>query len=153
MNIVDLATIRYEHEVKPGDPTASRPIPCPSLKTLRSIPWLGKLHNDPEQVVRTVRRFMRHSALDPQNYRSAGYTIKAAEHVLDTLNKVLETYGVESVCRDAYSMSLSATRFLYLNTGDTYTTTILFYVPTRSWRVTTWGDVVEADERRGIKYR
>lgn len=133
----------------PNGPKYDRPVPVPSLATLRKIPWLNKLHHDPELVCRAVRRVMRGAALDPHCYRQGDFRLHDAEAVLAILDPLLETFGVESAARRPGE---SPTRFVYLNTGDTYTATLLFYVPTHSWRVTSWGDVVEADERRGVKY-
>ena len=36
----------------------------------------------------------------------------------------------------------------YLNTGDTYSTTLLFRHDTGTFRITTWGDFVEKNEKR-----
>lgn len=134
--------------IDPNGPKYDRPVPVPSLATLRKIGWLNKLHVSPETAARAIRRVMRGAALDPYCYAQGSMRIASAAAVLDKLNPLLETFGVERIA-DADDRL----RFVYLNTGDTYTATIGFYVPTRSWRVTSWGDVVEADERNGVKYR
>lgn len=37
---------------------------------------------------------------------------------------------------------------VYVNTGDTYSPTLLCNIATGAWRISTWGDYVEAFERR-----
>lgn len=63
-----------------------------------------------------------------------------AQHAADVL---LDGHGVESI--RCPSRGLLA---VYVNTGDTYSATLLCNVATGAWRVTTWGDYVEAFERR-----
>jgi hypothetical protein len=116
---------------------------CPSLKTLRAMPGLDKLA-DPDGSARAVRVAM---------LKCAGGVLSPMGAMIE-IDKALDGFGVVEVSRDRNSgrAALYTPRFFYSNQGDTYTTTIVFYVPTRSFRVTSWGDVVEADERRGIKY-
>lgn len=64
-------------------------------------------------------------------------------HAADAANTLLEGHGVEAI--RCPSRGLLA---VYVNTGDTYSTTLLCHIPTGAWRVTTWGDYVEAFERR-----
>lgn len=103
----------------------------PSVRTLQSIPWLEKV-GDATEIARAARKILLAWA---EGHASRDVT-------LHDLNDLLGCFGV-----------VSTERFSYLNTGDTYTPTILFYFPSASFRVTSWGDVVEADERRGFKYR
>ena len=62
---------------------------------------------------------------------------------LHALNAAAETYGVEYIAhrddtyRETYGLE-------YLNTGDTYTPTLIFDHARGSWRVGSWGDVVES---------
>lgn len=58
---------------------------------------------------------------------------------LHALNHELETFGVEYVRGNNTKRSPS---FDYLNTGDTYATTIVRYADGR-YRITSWGDIVE----------
>ena len=37
---------------------------------------------------------------------------------------------------------------VYVNTGDTYSTTLLLNRQSMTWRITTWGDFVESFERK-----
>ena len=60
-------------------------------------------------------------------------------HVLDA---IAETCGVEYVAseRDTFS---DAKGFDYLNTGDSYSLTIIRMCETGNYRVASWGDIVE----------
>lgn len=63
-----------------------------------------------------------------------------AQHAAD---KAIQGHGVESIrCPSRGLMAV------YVNTGDTYSATLLCNISTGAWRITTWGDYVEAFERR-----
>lgn len=57
---------------------------------------------------------------------------------MHALNAEAETYGVEYIER----YKGSSVSFEYLNTGDSYTTTLVRFVDGR-YRVSSWGDIVE----------
>ena len=70
------------------------------------------------------------------------------ELVFRALNSVLGTFGVEAIegrWVDRYHMEIQA---VYLNTGDTYATTLLLDHETGNVHLTSWGDWVEANERK-----
>lgn len=56
-------------------------------------------------------------------------------------------YGVETVL----SADQSRVLFYYLNTGDTYSPTVCRYAGSSRYIISTWGDCVEALERRGVR--
>lgn len=62
---------------------------------------------------------------------------------LQALNATAETYGVEYIAHkdDTYCETYGLE---YLNVGDTYSPTLIFDHARGSWRVCSWGDVVEA---------
>ena len=64
---------------------------------------------------------------------------------LDALNELLGTFGVEPIRTtehiDRYWFDCRA---CYLNTGDTYNTTILFDTKKDRFYLTSWGDFVES---------
>jgi hypothetical protein len=64
---------------------------------------------------------------------------------LHALNAEAETCGVEYIAHknDGYRIG-EQYGLEYLNTGDTYATTIIYDHSRGSWRVGCWGDVVEA---------
>jgi hypothetical protein len=65
-------------------------------------------------------------------------------HVLDA---IAETYGVEYIghADDTYT---EVAGFDYLNTGGTYTPTIVRFADGR-YRVASWGDIVESNPKYG----
>jgi hypothetical protein len=56
------------------------------------------------------------------------------------MDKALETFGKEYVPWK----TRPERGFAYLNTGDTYAPTIIFDFNTDTWRVASWGDLVES---------
>ena len=72
------------------------------------------------------------------------------EIALEMLNELIETCGVEAIednrfYVDRYYGNIVAS---YLNTGDSYATTLLLDHIDNRWRLTSWGDFVESlDER------
>lgn len=67
------------------------------------------------------------------------------ELILSALNELLECHGVESIWSKRDELRPVAE---YLNTGDTYAPTLLFFRPSTSFRVTSWGDFVETNQTR-----
>jgi hypothetical protein len=65
------------------------------------------------------------------------------ELILSALNELLECHGVEAWNDGRDRMHASVE---YLNTGDTYSATILFRHDSSTFRLTTWGDFFEANE-------
>lgn len=62
-------------------------------------------------------------------------------------DRAIEGYGVESIRCPVHGLQA-----VYVNTGDTYSATLLCNIATGAWRITTWGDYVEAYERRHGKH-
>jgi hypothetical protein len=66
---------------------------------------------------------------------------------MSALNELLLTHGVEAIRTsehiDRYHFDIRAG---YLNTGDTYNTTILLDHRDNKWLLTSWGDFVESIE-------
>jgi len=70
------------------------------------------------------------------------------ELIMEAINELLDTYGVEAIRGryvDGYYQDIQA---VYCNTGDTYDMTILLDHETERFHVTSFGDWVEANERR-----
>lgn len=55
----------------------------------------------------------------------------------------IDHFGVEGFCDDCGRHGIT-----YLNMGDTYSTTILFYSESSTFRIGTWGDIVERHPAR-----
>lgn len=80
-------------------------------------------------------------------YASAAHRDRESYHPHDTymlkleaLNEVLDTCGVEYV---EAGRGRRSPAFEYLNMGDTYDTTVLYFPVRRVWRIGSWGDQVE----------
>lgn len=72
---------------------------------------------------------------------------------LQLLDELLDTCGVEAIRTDEhidnYHFDIRAS---YLNTGDTYATTLLLDHKERVWKLRSWGDFVEEVETENSKY-
>lgn len=60
------------------------------------------------------------------------------ERIMACINEVMQGHGVEAI--DAEGIH---PRAVYVNTGDTYTPTLLYCYHSQSFRVQSWGDYVE----------
>jgi hypothetical protein len=67
------------------------------------------------------------------------------EMKMDALNNVLMMHGVEDLVSTNYGHVCE-----YLNSGDTYNTTILYY--NGRYHLGDWGSLVESMERRGYHF-
>ena len=96
------------------------------------IPSLAALESAFPQSDRAALEKFRRAAKTHPNYSSALVADAA-----------IQGYGV-CVIRDPSRGILAR----YVNTGDTYSTTLLWNAESGSWRITTWGDWVEQFEKR-----
>ena len=71
-------------------------------------------------------------------------------HVMLAIDKVLDAYGVEAI--QGEDPDGDTHYFDYINTGDAYSTTILYRPDHNRFYITTWGDVVESLERQGWRF-
>lgn len=72
------------------------------------------------------------------------------DRILAALNECLECYGVLAFrTRNGSQYEAIAE---YLHTGDTYSPTLLFRHDTGTFRITTWGDFFERNEKRLALY-
>jgi len=62
-----------------------------------------------------------------------------SERLMKCINEVMQGNGVEAL---GDSMNPLA---LYVNTGDTYSSTLLYSYKTKTIRLTTWGDFAESN--------
>ena len=115
----------------------------PSIKTLEDrFPGKGKVIRGlmdgsiPPDAFSFVRDWERQCFHPPSD----------AENIMEAINEVLDGYGVEGV-----DLSERWACFDYVNMGDAYSATVC-YVPSEDrFIVTTWGDLVEYFERKGVK--
>ncbi len=108
----------------------------PSVKTLeQAFPGKGKTLRNLLVNADAVRQHPAAIALDRQCYNPPGLSYMR----LTALNAELETFGIE------YAKGKGTRRtpsFEYLNTGETYATTIIRFANGR-YIVSSWGDIVE----------
>lgn len=64
-----------------------------------------------------------------------------SEIVMSAINDLLSGYGVEPLWGD----DVYWPKYQYVNLGDTYDTTIVHNLENDTYRITSWGDVVERD--------
>lgn len=70
------------------------------------------------------------------------------EQLEHAVNVALDGHGAEAIFGDCvYRPDL-----VYINLGDTYATTLLYDYTRTRWSIGSWGDWIEAQERRGIRY-
>ena len=115
-------------------------IRLPSVRTLESaFPGHGRALRRLLEDDRAVRE---HPAAIARR-RECLHSPSLLDQRLHALNAEAETHGVEYIahCDDSWRETLGLE---YLNTGDPYISTLLFDHLRRSWRVASWGDVVEA---------
>lgn len=111
----------------------------PSIRTLdRTFPGHGRALRRLLEDDRAVRE---HPAAIARR-RECLHPPSLLDQRLHALNAEAETHGVEYIAHrdDSWREALGLE---YLNTGDTYTPTLLFDHLRGSWRVCSWGDVVE----------
>lgn len=70
---------------------------------------------------------------------------RQTDRILHALNSILGCHGVEAFCTENDPYHAIAE---YLNTGDTYSPTLLFRHDTGTFRLTSWGDFYERNEKR-----
>lgn len=102
--------------------------------------------NQADQILGIIR-----DRIDPETFPSVRAWVaqcyhrpQVAELKIAALNELLEGYGVEGFCTDDSGRSGVS----YVNFGDTYETTILLITDRYRgprWRVSSWGDFVEAE--------
>lgn len=91
------------------------------------------------------------AVLGPSNTMSYQSGRMPTRHLaMEAADKIYETHGIEEAKRRGMYGDSSSQDFEYLNTGDTYAPTLLFR-GRRVW-ISSWGDEVEALERRGIRF-
>jgi len=85
---------------------------------------------DPDDTSTAVREWTRQCYNQPSKH----------ERVMCAINDVLKGYGVEAIHTNRGVAE-------YVNFGDTYALTVLYFQG--RYMVTSWGDFVERQERRG----
>ena len=103
----------------------------PSVKTLKTC-WTP-------DTARAVRKALEKA--DPGLPRTI-------DDALDTVNTLIGGYGVEAIRDDEWTTYYLDIGLLYVNAGDPYITTIVYDTRKQNFYCTSWGDVVEKQEKR-----
>jgi len=89
-------------------------------------------------------------ARHPELFRGFYNPPKTGHARMLVINAILGGHGVEAVHRDDGGLfGQGSVAFEYINTGDTYSPTVVRY-PGGIYRVSSWGDEVEKLERKGV---
>ena len=85
-----------------------------------------------------------HSSVDEWN-RNAYHPIPYMDRLLCAVDEVCGTYGVETLgeTQDSRFGLYGTPYYEYLNTGETYRTTLIFSHESKTFRLGCWGDIVE----------
>jgi hypothetical protein len=118
----------------------------PSIKTILKY----NLTNGDRKLALAVRKVLdgRTRLQDQWGRDVPRHSSREDEEKLKALDMLLDTHGVEWLAFECLRSDYSGSGdgFYYHNTGDTYASTLVFY--RRRWRVSSWGDMVEAHERK-----
>ncbi len=79
---------------------------------------------------------------------SATMYLKERDAKLEACNVLLEGHGIEAIRGEWQNGYWCDIKCVYINQGDTYAATIL-YDRDHGWQVTSYGDWIEALERKG----
>jgi len=90
--------------------------------------------------------FTEKTALALANMRQA--TSKDIDRVLFAVNKAIDGFGVEAInSEDAWSSYYGNAVALYVNTGDTYSSSVVYDINKHQLYVTDYGEWVERNEK------
>jgi len=103
-----------------------------------SIKRLTESLNITREQAKLVRASIHNANLD-------GMSIQTA---MDIIDKALETHGVEVIRQeDIWNKFWCDARYVYCNTGETYCPTIVYDVDIEQFLLTSWGDLVERNNK------
>lgn len=126
----------------------------PGEKTLRE-----RLHLTPD-VAKRLRRILD-GREDPRTVEACDRWVRRChsmpsrdEQVMEAANALMECAGVEAIYNRDSVCSVAA---IFANTGESYAETLMLVYGRHSWepdrfRVSSWGDFVERQEKRGRKF-
>ena len=70
------------------------------------------------------------------------------EMVMEAINEILGGYGVEQITDSQWDNYWCDGGLLYVNLGGTYTETICYDTRKNKWIVSSWGNIIERNEKR-----
>ncbi len=112
----------------------------PSLKRLRDFFGQQFRHDYGDEDILKLKRLR--STLE--GWRDGGISSRG---MMEAADELLQGHGIE------YLESVNErARAYYVNMGDTYSATLILDIPRDRIWATTWGDWLEAEERRGNQF-
>ena len=120
----------------------------PSIRTLENaFPGKGK---ELRRVLEMRRKELAEHPAGAARIAACWHPPKTYDVRLHVLNAVAETFGVEYIAHadDGYREG-EQYGIDYINTGDTYTPTIVRFAATGTYQVRSWGDIVERNPKLG----
>jgi len=125
----------------------------PSIKTIKTrLRWLNKTHLGADLAAKVLREAMQFADTGKEGKTFAAYADTLPKRVLyesrlqyalRVMDSAAETYGVEYIC-STHDTQYEERGLEYLNTGDTYTCTIIYNHDSDSWSALPWGNFVES---------
>ena len=123
-----------------------------SAPRLPGVDTLCAIRGVTPSVARIIRNVMRRGHAGELREEGAPRSASLSKAVYQ-IDALLETHGVESIRREECGGYWGDTAALYANAGEAYAATVLYDVCADRFRVTSCGDWVEAQERRGFTLR
>lgn len=102
----------------------------------------------------TAKTLLKYFDISTADAKKLSALIKSAndpttvDKALNEADKILQGFGVEAIKdngRDSYYCDIG---LLYVNKGDTYTTTLVYDTRKKRFIIAAWGDIVEASPKR-----
>jgi hypothetical protein len=141
-------------------------VTIPSVKTIKSIDYLDRVHGCDRDKTALVIRKILDDRLDPLEYIEScqdkdisgahwitfdiPYYVERyskIEQKLWAINQILECHGVEGINNHSGHTDLA-----YCNTGETYDNTVCYDYRKDKFVITSYGDWVERNDPNGTKY-
>lgn len=119
-------------------------IPGPSVKKMESDLKLGHA----EAVL--LKALMDGRANSEKAAHELGITPKynsRVQNILEIANKLMNEFGVEYIAHREDSHR-GAFGLEYVNTGDTYKTTLIYNLESGRFLISSWGDIVERNQKK-----
>ena len=120
----------------------------PSVKTITQRLSVSK------EKAKEIRGLME-GDINPDDYESVKKWMqrcydkpRRVERVMEAINEILGGYGVEQITDSQWDNYWCDGGLLYVNMGDTYTETICYDTRKNKWIVSSWGNIVERNEKR-----
>jgi hypothetical protein len=127
-------------------PTGLTGLTCP---TRIRTPSLKKIESELGDILRHEYGESRGPAGAIKDVMERTGRNRSVERSMDRISDLLKGYGVEAIRGDTWEGSFwTDCVALYVNMGDTYVPTVLYDVNKDVFRVTSWGDWVEINQRK-----